>query len=73
MRIGQNSCALSPKPEADGGDAPRLGLRFGQCVAATGNDIFVVFEDAVGEPVVAHVLPEVLDGVEFGASWRQGQ
>jgi len=34
-------------------------------------DIFIGFEDAVGEPVVAHELPDVLDRVEFGAFWRQ--
>ena len=30
------------------------------------------FEDAVGEPVIAHELPDVLDRVEFGAFRRQG-
>jgi len=36
-------------------------------------DEFVVgFEDAVGEPVVAHELPDVFDRVEFGGFRRQG-
>ena len=34
-------------------------------------DILLGFEDSVGEPVVAHELPEVLDGIEFGRFWRQ--
>lgn len=61
------------RSEGDGGDAPQLGFKFASCVTTMGDDIFVVFKCAVGEPVVAHVLPEVLDGVEFGASWRQKQ
>lgn len=31
------------------------------------------FEDAIGEPVVAHELPDVLDWVQFGHLWRQRQ
>jgi hypothetical protein len=29
------------------------------------DDIVVGFEDAVREPVVAHVLPDVFNGIEF--------
>jgi hypothetical protein len=50
---------VRPSPESDGSDAPRLGFKFAPTVAAMGDDVFVVFEDAVGEPVVAHKLPEV--------------
>ncbi len=35
------------------------------------DDIVMGFEDAVGEPVVAHELPDILDRVQFGASGRQ--
>lgn len=35
------------------------------------DDILVDIEDAVGEPVLPHELPDVLDRVEFGAFWRQ--
>ena len=35
------------------------------------DDIVVRVEDAVGEPVLPHELPDVLDGVEFGAFGRQ--
>ena len=34
-------------------------------------DVFVVGENPVGEPIIAHVLPDVLDGVEFGRLGRQ--
>src|SRR5215475_14466025 len=35
------------------------------------DEIVVGFEDAVGEPVVAHKLPDVFDRIELGAFWRQ--
>ena len=35
------------------------------------DDVVIRLEDAVREPVVSHELPNVLDGVEFGAFWRQ--
>ena len=35
-------------------------------------DVFIVGEDAVGEPVIAEKLPDVFDWIEFGAFWRQG-
>ena len=35
------------------------------------DDIVIGFEDAVGEPVVAHELPDILDRVQFGTSGRQ--
>ena len=36
------------------------------------DEIVIGFEDTVGEPVVAHVLPDVLNRVEFWGFWRQG-
>ena len=36
------------------------------------DEIIVRFKDAVGEPVVAHELPDVFDRVEFGTFRRQG-
>ena len=35
------------------------------------DDIVIGFEDAVGEPVVAHELPDILHRVQFGTSARQ--
>ena len=40
-------------------------------MAAVVDEIVVGFKDAVREPVVAHELPDVFDGVEFRAFWRQ--
>jgi hypothetical protein len=36
------------------------------------DDIVVGFEDAVRQPVVAHILPDVLDGIEFRGFRREG-
>ena len=38
--------------------------------AAMIDDVVVAFEDPVREPVVAHILPNVLDRIEF---WRLGR
>ena len=64
---------MSPIPQADGHDAPRLFGELVPALAAVGNDVVVGFEDAVGEPVVAHELPDVLDRVELGRAGRQRQ
>jgi len=42
-------------------------------VAAVIDYIVVGFEDAVREPVVAHVLPDVFNWIEFRALRRQGE
>ena len=36
------------------------------------DEIVVGFEDAIGEPVIAHELPYVLDRIELRAFRRQG-
>ena len=41
------------------------------CRTTMVDEIVVGFEDAVGEPVVAHKLPDVLDRVELWALRRQ--
>ena len=41
--------------------------------AAMVEDLVVGFEDAVGPPVVAHELPDVLDGIALGAFGRVRQ
>jgi len=38
-----------------------------------GDDVVVIPEDAVGEPVLAHELPDVLDRVELRGTGREGQ
>ena len=63
---------MGPFAQSDGHDAPGLIDELVPGVAAVVDEIVVGFEDAVGEPVVAHELPDVLDRVEFGAFRRQG-
>ena len=63
---------MRPLAEPDGHDAPGLVDELVPCLTAMIDEIVVGFEDTVGEPVVAHKLPDVLDGVELGAFWRQG-
>jgi len=40
-------------------------------MAAVVEQVIIGYEDPVGEPVVAHELPEVFDRVQFGALGRQ--
>ena len=61
---------MRPVTQSDGHDAPGLIDEAVPSVAAVIDDIVVRGEDAVGQPVVAHELPEVLDGVQFRALWR---
>ena len=63
---------MRPLAGPDGHDAPGLVDELVPCLTAMIDEIVVGFEDTVGEPVVAHKLPEVLDRVELGAFWRQG-
>ena len=62
---------MRPLAQSDGHDAPRLIDEPVPCEAAVINDVVVGFVDAVRQPVVAHELPQVLDRVQFRASWRQ--
>src|ERR1700747_252992 len=62
---------MSPLADTDGHDAPRLIDEPVPGLAAVVDDVVVGFEDTVRQPVVAHELPDVLDGVELGASRRQ--
>ena len=64
---------MRPIAQSDGHDAPGLIDELVPGVAAVVDDVVVGFEDAVREPVVAHELPDVLDGVQFGAFRRQRQ
>ena len=62
---------MRPLAQSDGHDAPGLLDEHIPSVAAVVDEIVVGFKDAVREPVVAHELPDVFDGVEFRAFWRQ--
>src|SRR3954464_11022771 len=56
---------VSPVPQADGHDEPRLIGELVPRVAAVIEDVGVGREDAVGDPVLPHVLPDVLDRVQL--------
>jgi len=63
---------MRPFPKADGHDAPRAVDQLVPRIATVIDDVFGAVEDAVGEPVVADELPDVLDWVEFGAlCWQR--
>jgi hypothetical protein len=62
---------VSPLAQSDGHDAPGLIDQVVPSLAAMIDEIVVGFEDAVGKPVVAHELPDILDRIELGAFWRQ--
>ena len=63
---------MRPLAQSDGHDPPGLVDELIPCLAAVIDEIVVGFEDAVGEPVVAHELPDVFDRVELGGFRRQG-
>src|SRR5262249_16789318 len=62
---------LGPFAQSNGHDAPRLIAELVPFPPRMVDEIVVGFEDAVGEPVVAHELPDVLDRVELWALRRQ--
>lgn len=63
---------MRPLTCADGHDGPWLIDELVPGLAAEGDDFLVGIEDAVGEPVLAHELPDVLDRIELGRPGRQG-
>ncbi len=64
---------MRPIAKPDGHDRPGLIDELVPGVAAVVEDVVVGFEDPIGQPVIAHELPDVLDRVEFGAFRRQRQ
>ena len=62
---------MRPLAQSDGHDAPGLIDELVPGRAAVIDEIVVRFEHAIGEPVVAHELPDVFDWIELGAFWRQ--
>ena len=57
--------------QSEGHDFPGLLDKPVPGIAAVVEDVVVGCEDPVAEPVVAQVLPDILDRVEFRGSWRQ--
>jgi len=64
---------MCPLAQIDGHDAPRLIDEAVPGEAAVVDDVIVGFEDAIGQPVVTHELPYILDRAQLGAAWRQAQ
>src|SRR5688572_25867666 len=62
---------LCPIARCDGGDGELVVGEEVPCVAALVDDIGVAVEDGDGELVLADILPNILDGVEFGGVGRQ--
>jgi hypothetical protein len=62
---------MCPLSQSDGHDAPRLIDEPIPGEATVIDDVVVGFEDAVGQPVIAHELPDVFDRIGFGAAWRE--
>src|SRR3954462_9258077 len=56
---------MRPVAHPDGHDEPGLIRELVPRLAAVVEDVAVGGEDPVGDPVVAHVLPDVLDGVQL--------
>ena len=63
---------MCPVAQADGHDAPWLVDEGVPGIAAVVEQVLVGCEHTVGEPIVAHELPEVLDRVQLGALGWQG-
>ena len=62
---------MCPFAHTDGDDFPGLIDELVPGLATVRDDVVVVGEDAVGEPVVAQELPDVLHRVQFGRTRRQ--
>ena len=62
---------MRPLAHSNGRDLPGSVDKGIPGVAAVIDDIVVGFEDAVREPVVAHILPDIFNRVEFRAFRRQ--
>jgi hypothetical protein len=58
---------MGPMAQAQFHNGPRLIDKLVPGIGAVIDDVFVVGEDAVGQPVVAHELPDVFLRVELGA------
>ena len=64
---------MRPLSQSDGHDLPGSVDKGIPGVAAVIDDIVVGFEDAVREPVVAHILPDIFNRIELWAFRRQGE
>ncbi len=63
---------MRPLTQAQSHNGPRLIDEFVPGVGAVIDDVIVAAENAIGEPVFAHELPDVFLRVELGAFRRKG-
>lgn len=57
---------------SDGCDARWLTDQLVPSITAMIDNLVVGFEDAVGQPIIPHELPDVFDGIEFWAfGWQR--
>ena len=57
---------MGPSPRSDRHNEPRALDQFVPVKTAMIEDVLVVGEDPVGGPIIPHVLPVILDGIELG-------
>ena len=62
---------MRPIAQSDGHDGPGLSLQPIPSIAAVIEQSIVVVEHAVGQPVIAEILPDVLLWVQLGTLRRQ--
>jgi hypothetical protein len=71
-RIDQNSC--THWAQSEGHDALRSIDELIPSLATLVDEVVVSFADSVRKPVVAHVLPHVLNRVELGTfGWQRDE
>jgi hypothetical protein len=63
---------MGPSPRSDRHYEPWTFDQFVPAETAMIEDVFIVGEDPVGEPIIPHVLPDVLDPIELGRLGRHG-
>ena len=63
---------MGPLPDSNRHDEPGAIDQFVPVEAAMVDDVFVAGKDPVGEPVVAHILPNALNRIELGRLGREG-
>lgn len=62
---------MRPLAQSERHNAPRLVYELVPGIKTVFEDLVVGLEDAVGQPALAHELPEVFDGVELGRLGRE--
>jgi hypothetical protein len=56
---------MRPVSSSEGHDSPRLIDKLVPGLTVEGDDLALGFEDAMGEPIFAHDLPDVFDRIEL--------